>query len=685
MIPIDKKILQAVSNLELISDDLKDSGIDAILTSYGPLLVGDARFSVPFSEARYRSLINRLGIVVLELTVTGKIIYCNEITSQLTGIPVQNLLDSSCFEVIKPFDFNTSDQLRVDFINNSELIDYQTKLVSVDGNNKIISWNTFDIFGCDHQLERIVYFGIDISEQKLSEQNLAIAGIAFETNLPMTICAVDGTILRVNAAFTKLTGYEEIEVIGQDCNMLDSPANTIEFYNLFKKTIKDTGEWAGELWSQRKNGDVYQEYLTVSAVKNTHGYITHYVSTYQDISLFNVYKLGLIEAKEKAERFSTLKSQFIASMSHEIRTPMTAIIGFSELALYQDMSAKVKGYVEKINIAATSLLGILEDILNFTKLEAGCVSIEAIPFNILDLLGFINTLFSGSAQQKGLTFTITRDNLLPYELVGDKLRLQQVLINLVGNAVKFTSQGDVKLNVTLQVLTPLHVQILFSVSDTGIGISLADQHKLFIEFSQVDGSISRQYGGTGLGLVISKELVTLMGGEISVVSDIGQGSTFSFSLQFPLINNAIGYTDNLTESTETTHKKLDSTMFKGRRILVVDDNQATQLLLHEYLNELGAEIVSADNGLEAMEHLELQHFDAVLMDIHMPIVNGLEATRLIQRQRRFAELPIIALSAGVTEEERNNCMNAGMTDFICKPININDLCRSLTLWLKPRV
>ena len=139
MIPIDKKILQAVSNLELISDDLKDSGIDAILTSYGPLLVGDARFSVPFSEARYRSLINRLGIVVLELTVTGKIIYCNEITSQLTGIPVQNLLDSSCFEVIKPFDFNTSDQLCVDFINNSELIDYQTKLVSVDGNNKIIS------------------------------------------------------------------------------------------------------------------------------------------------------------------------------------------------------------------------------------------------------------------------------------------------------------------------------------------------------------------------------------------------------------------------------------------------------------------------------------------------------------------------------------------------------------------
>jgi len=799
-------IKKIAKDLEVLTSDLDGCGYDAILTSYGPLLVGDARFSVPFSEARYRCLINRLGVMVLELTITGAIVYSNEIMAKITGIPTHKLLDSNCFDIIKPLSFESNNDLHDEFLGNIELIDYQTCLVTKEGDYKVISWNTFDIFNGEQQLERIVYFGIDITEQQKAEQDLAISAIAFDSQLAMMIYDSNGVIVKVNSAYTKLTGYDSDDLVGNIHHLAYSRHHVPEFYAAKKKALQDYGSWNGEIWNQCKQGEDYLEYRTVNAVTNKDGIRTHYVSTHKDISVsklseeklniaavafesaqsmfvtdaggffqhinsaftvttgyslnelvgkspsilksgrqdeafykemwqeinikgswvgdiwnkrkngevyleqlsivqvtdsegyvtnyvatftdltqINAYKKGLIEAKEKAERFSTLKSQFIASMSHEIRTPMTAIIGFSELALYQDMSEKVKGYVQKINIASNSLLGILQDILDFTKLEAGRVVIDTLPFNVLDLLGTIHTLFSGSAQQKGLKFTIVRDNFIPFELIGDKLRLQQVLINLIANGLKFTQQGHVKLEITLQTMTNSQVQLLFCVTDTGIGISLEDQHKLFIGFSQVDGSISRQYGGTGLGLVISKELVELMGGEISVISNTNEGSSFSFALQFYLNKSSIGHVSDLTELGSEVREKLDLNKFKGHRILVVEDNEATQSLIQEHLHNLGIFTETAQNGLEALKILEQHDFDLVLMDIHMPIMDGIVATRRIREQAKFEKLPIIAISAGVTESERNNCISCGMGGFISKPIDIEKLYAVLELWLKPQV
>jgi PAS domain S-box-containing protein len=801
------KLLSLLEQLAAVNHDLEKSGVDALLTEQGPLLIGDARFSVPFSEARYRSLIDRLDVLVLEMTASGEIVYSNEATSRITGMSNQQLLSSTCIDIIKPLNSSLSiERLCNEFLENIELIDYQTSLVTADGSYKVISWHTFDIFNNEHQLDRIVYFGIDISKDLLAEQDLAIASIAFNTNLAMTIYDVEGTILKINTAYTELTGYTTTDVLGKNYQQLASAHNSVDFYTEKRQTIKDKGAWSGELWSTCKKGEDYQEFRTINAVRSKEGLITHLVSTHKDISqaklvedklsiatvafevaqpmfitdaqglfthinsafteatyysideltgknpnilnsglqdsefykamwqdinthgrwsgeLWNkrkdgevyfvqlsitevsdtdgnrthyvcsctditqrkAHEEGLIEAKEKAERFSTLKSEFMATMSHEIRTPMNAIIGFSMLALYEDMSPEVRSYVEDINTASTSLLGILQDVLDFTKLEVGRVVIESIPLDLLDLFGTINTLFIGAAQQKDLEFTIIRDGAIPLNLLGDKLRLQQVLINLVGNAIKFTLHGSVKLEISLHSISLTQACLLFSVSDTGIGIAPEDQSKLFLAFSQVDGSHSRRFGGTGLGLAISKDLVELMGGEIVVDSHSGLGSTFSFILPFEINHTAINHSTHSIGVKQDVTNRPGENKFKGQRVLIVEDNGLSQKLTLKHMNFLGIDAKIASNGEEALSLLEQYEFDAVLMDIHMPIMNGIEATTHIRQQEKWANLPIIALSAGVSEMERNNCIACGIVGFIAKPIDVEQLYATLVLWLKSSV
>jgi len=538
----------------------------------------------------------------------------------------------------------------------------------------------------DDQQEIIGYLliGTDNTARKLVEKDMLVASVAFESAQSMYITDPDGYFLNVNQAFILSTGYNMAELMGNNASILSSGQNDTSYYQAMWDALFSAGVWSGEVWNKKKNGELFLELVNIIAVKGEDNLVTHYVVNCVDISQLKAYETGLIDAKEKAERFSTLKSQFIASMSHEIRTPMTAIIGFSDLALLEDMPEEVKGYVKNINIASKSLLGILQDILDYTKLEAGRVVIEALDFNVLDLLNTTSTLFLGAAQQKGLSFTINRDNALPLELIGDKLRLQQVLTNLVGNAIKFTKQGGVKLELALQSISLSQVQVLFSVTDTGIGISHDDQDKLFIEFSQVDGSFTRQYGGTGLGLAISKELVELMGSKISVDSDANLGSTFSFVLQFDINKAAVSYTTHLTEINEQALKPSEpiANVIKSYRVLVVEDNSLSQELIKKHLTNMGIESTLAGHGAEALTLLEQYDFDAVLMDVHMPIMNGIATTQYIRQQAKYATLPIIALSAGVTEFERNNCIACGMDGFIAKPILVNELQAVLGLWLK---
>ena len=522
----------------------------------------------------------------------------------------------------------------------------------------------------------------DNSASKHAEKINRITSLAFESAQSMYIADHELYFVHANRAFLESTGYSLTDLVNQKTSILKSGRHDSEFFKNLWQTLEATGTWSGELWNKRKNGDIYLELTHIIAVTDAQVGSTHYVVNGVDISPLKAYELDLIDAKEKAERFSTLKSQFIANMSHEIRTPMAAIMGFSEFALYEDDPAEIKTYLRDISTASTSLLGILQDILDFTKLEAGYIAIESIPFDVMDLLGTISSLFSSTAQRKGLEFTIERDRAIPLELLGDRLRLQQVLTNLVGNALKFTAQGSVKLEITLQNINMLQVQVLFSVTDTGIGIAPEDQGKLFQPFSQADDSFARKYGGTGLGLIISKELVQLMGGEISLVSHKDQGSTFSFAVQLG-VNRELKSLSTELMPLMPLAAQITNNKFKGYRMLVVEDNDMALKLIQKYLHLLGIDIKIATHGKQALALLEQYEFDAVLMDIHMPIMTGIEVTQKIRQQAKFAKLPIIALSAGVTETGRNDCIAAGMVDFISKPIDVEKLCAVLEHWLKP--
>ncbi|MEY3882228.1 MAG: hypothetical protein RIQ94_3024 [Pseudomonadota bacterium] len=448
------------------------------------------------------------------------------------------------------------------------------------------------------------------------------------------------------------------------------------------QSINTDGKWSGEIWNRKKNDELYLVQLSIVKVVNTQGITTNYVGTLVDITQRKQYETDLIVAKERAEHFLKLKSQFIANMSHEIRTPMAAIIGFSELALYMNTkdNDKVTNYLKNIYTASTSLLGILNDILDFSKLEVGCIVIDSIPFNFNALLDAINSIFSGAALQNGIDFTIEIDSLvpklnMPFELIGDKLRLQQVLTNLIGNAIKFTKQGRIKLKISLISINLTHARILFCVSDTGIGINEEDKSKLFKSFSQVDGSITRTYGGTGLGLAISSELLELMGSQISVTSAVGVGSSFSFEL-------LMGVPSTYIEDPINKSVLLSMFNLNGSRVLLVEDSLMIQMLVEDRLAWSGIIVDIANNGKEALAMLEQNNYSAVLMDIHMPVMNGIKATKRIRSQAQFTNLPVIALTAGATIEERELCLACGMNDFISKPTDFKQLLLVLERWIK---
>lgn len=439
-----------------------------------------------------------------------------------------------------------------------------------------------------------------------------------------------------------------------------------EFYKSYLETIKENTKWE---YDKKIDGKDFKVFIVNN---QKFGTINIYC---WDISKQTSAEKRLILARDKALELSQVKSRFLATMSHEIRTPMNGIIGLSAILAETSLNEEQNELLQSITLSANSLLSIINDILDFSKIEAGKMTMEIVPFELHRNISDCIDLFKVSAIQKNIDITYEIEDDLPKEIASDPSRVRQVLVNLLGNAVKFTEQGKVTLKVSMKEIDEDHCQVVFAVEDTGIGIDENLQHKLFQDFSQVDGSITRKFGGTGLGLAISKSISKLLGGDIWVESKYGEGSTFFFSIKTQKIKNVS------STKVEEVEYQLDESFAQTHplKIAIAEDNLVNQMVIKKFLNKLGYfDFSMRDNGHEIVELIKDESFDVILMDMQMPLMSGVEASIEIIDNDAIENKPfIIAMTANAMAEDKLACEDAGMRGYIAKPIKIDNVAVAL--------
>jgi PAS domain S-box-containing protein len=507
---------------------------------------------------------------------------------------------------------------------------------------------------------------------------------------PLVTISNKGKIMDMNEALTKITGVTRENLIETDfLDYFTEPVKAREVYEEvfangsvanFPLTIRHT---KGKLTDVLFNGSVYKDKNSkVLGIVIVAREITEQKRNAAELTEAIVYaelatgiaeeaKMKAEEATKVAENAVKAKQQFLSNMSHEIRTPMNAIIGFTKVVLKTELTPKQKEYLTAIKTSGDALIVLINDILDLAKVDAGKMTFEEIPFNISSSISAILHLFELKIQEKNLKFVKEYDSDIPEVILGDPLRLHQILINLISNAIKFTSKGSIKVSVRLLEEDEQKVTIEFGVADTGIGISEDKILEIFQNFHQASSGTSRLFGGTGLGLAISKQLVEVQGGSINVHSILEKGSSFSFTLSFQK-------TTKKAES-EPVFEEPDAPI-NDVKVLVVEDIALNQLLMRTLLDDFGFECDIAVNGKVAIEKIQSKAYDIILMDLQMPEMNGFEATEHIRKELKL-EMPIIALTADVTTADLARCKSVGMDDYVSKPIDEKLLHRKMLLYL----
>ncbi|MDB5117573.1 MAG: domain S-box protein [Mucilaginibacter sp.] len=520
------------------------------------------------------------------------------------------------------------------------------------------------------EVERQVATMVDITEHKQAENELKMLSlVASSTTSGVVINNGAGEIEWVNPSFEKITGYSLADIKGMHLgDILQGELTDMAIIEKGRELSNNKQSFEVDLLAYRKDGTPLWVTVINSVILNKDGSVDKYIEVVIDISAKKVVEMELIGAKEEALQLNRAKDMFMSVMSHEIRTPLNAVIGMSHLLLEDNPHESQKENLNILKFSADNLMTLINDVLDFTKIETGNVELENAEVDLRETIEGIIGLLQYRAREKNIYLNAKIDDAVPAIIIGDRTRLSQILLNLVGNAVKFTNFGGVTIQLTVIEDTGKNVRIRFSITDTGIGIANNKLSTIFESFKQAEIDTTRKYGGTGLGLAISKRLIELHDSRINVDSEPQKGSTFWFSITFNKANNK---------------KSKNNIVERGLKIsvLVVDDNQINRLLINKILTKWGATVDFAENGIQAINKVETnQTYNAVLMDIHMPEMGGLEATQIIRAKNEsyFKQLPIIALTASMLNNQMNQIDDSGMNDYILKPFEPNTLFEKLS-------
>ena len=617
------------------------------------------------------------------ISVSGKITDTNQATVNATDVSKNNLIGSDFFSYFTDPEKAKKGYEEIfakGFVIDFPLVIKDHKLTDVLFNGSVYKDDNNTIIGA-------VAVARDITEQKKAERKLLQSlkevtdyKLALDASTIVDITDKNGKILFINDNYLKISKYSLDELIGGTHKMVNSSFHTVAFMKNLWNTISKGKVWQDEIRNKDKDGGYYWLNMTIVPFLDEQGNPYQYVAISIDITNQKKLEKELIEARifaelatsiaedakviaqtetKKAEEAVKSKQQFLSNMSHEIRTPMNAIIGFTKVVLKTELTAKQKEYLMAIKMSGDALIVLINDILDLAKVDAGKMTFEKTPFKLHLSIKAMLHLFETKIQEKNLKLITHYDTNIPEVLVGDPIRLHQIILNLVSNAVKFTNKGRISVSVKLLAETDDEVILEFSVTDTGIGIKDSKTAKIFENFQQATSGTSRIFGGTGLGLAIVKQLVEAQKGTIKVASTVGKGSTFGFVLNFMKTDKEAVLEPEIVEL---------NTEIKNTKILVVEDMELNQLLMKTLLDDFGFECEIAGNGKIAIEKLKKNNYDIILMDLQMPEMNGFDATEYIRKTMKLS-IPIIALTADVTTVDVAKCKEVGMNDYISKPVD----------------
>ena len=587
-------------------------------------------------------------------------------------LKVQQIVMSACLIVI--FTLLTALLLRERKRAEIKLEKYNARL------EELVAERTMELKTANEQLTREISGRNKILEA-MRESESSLKALTESARDAILMMDPDGNVSFWNAAAERIFGYSAAEAVGAGLHELLAPTRYLDAYTSAFPEFRQNGSGplvgkTFEMHALRKDGMEISVAISLSAVPLREGWYS--IGILRDVTDKKRAEEELLRAKEAAEEANRLKGEFLANMSHEIRTPMNGVIGMTELLMDTELTGEQRDYVHTVKSSADSLMTIINDILDFSRIEARELDIESVNFALRDSLGDIMQTFALQAGEKGLELAHEVSSDVPDSVVGDPGRLRQIIVNLLGNAVKFTDRGKVILSVTREDGDEDGALLHFTVTDTGIGIPPEMRKKIFESFTQADASLTRRYGGTGLGLTISARLVVLLGGRIWVESEVGRGSVFHFTARLGLRKGSpVSRISGKTANPEGLH------------VLVVEDSAVNRRIAVGMLEKRGHAVVTAANGKEALAVLEAggqRPFDLILMDVQMPEMDGIEATACIREKEKDTgrHLPIIALTAHAMREDREACIKAGMDGYVSKPLKANELIGAMDELIRPR-